>query len=224
MGDGQRAPLNLTAPYAELSDPTYCCDVQGWILGALNWPPDAGGGGCMAAVFEGKCTERNLFEILIIQTDIRLYLPFSDWFGTKRTSFWFQINRKMVNTVWFRFDLVEFEKISLCVVPFTDATNTIVATVFLLISTKRNSTLFAIKKRTVPNVFAMQSGTFLWEDMPIKTNKSRNQNQQNQSVDVGTNWLRVANWRDGNSVSNRVYSWSRLYWMYFMMQILDIFF
>ena len=27
-------------------------------------------------------TQRNLFEILSNQTEIRLYLPFSDWFGT----------------------------------------------------------------------------------------------------------------------------------------------
>ena len=27
-------------------------------------------------------TQRNLFEILLNQTEIRLYLPFSDWFGT----------------------------------------------------------------------------------------------------------------------------------------------
>ena len=27
-----------------------------------------------------------------------------DWFGTKRASVWFQINRKMVNKFWFRFD------------------------------------------------------------------------------------------------------------------------
>ena len=30
-------------------------------------------------------TQRNHFEILINQTEIRFYLPFSDWFGTKRT-------------------------------------------------------------------------------------------------------------------------------------------
>ena len=56
------------------------------------------------------CTQRNLFEILLNQTEIWLYLPFSDWFGTKRTSVWFQINRIMVNTIRFRFD---FENISL---------------------------------------------------------------------------------------------------------------
>ena len=30
-------------------------------------------------------TQRNLFEILLNQSEIRLYLLFSDWFGTKRT-------------------------------------------------------------------------------------------------------------------------------------------
>ena len=42
---------------------------------------------------------RNLFEILLNQTEIRLYLPFSDRFGTSRTSVWFKIIRKMVNTI-----------------------------------------------------------------------------------------------------------------------------
>ena len=37
--------------------------------------------------------------------------------GTKRTSVWFHINRKMVNTIWFLFDLIRFRK--LCV--YTDA-------------------------------------------------------------------------------------------------------
>jgi len=55
-------------------------------------------------------TQRNLFEILLNQTEIRLYSPFSDWFGTKRISVWFQINRKIVNTIWFQFDLTRFGK------------------------------------------------------------------------------------------------------------------
>ena len=42
------------------------------------------------------------FWILLIQTEIRLYISFSDWFGTKRNSLWFQINRKMLSTIWFR--------------------------------------------------------------------------------------------------------------------------
>ena len=32
-------------------------------------------------------TQRNLFEFLLNQTEIRLYLPSSGWFGTRRTSF-----------------------------------------------------------------------------------------------------------------------------------------
>ena len=59
--------------------------------------------------------KRNLFKILLNQTEIRLYLPFSEWFGTKRTAVWFQLNRKMVNTIWFQFDLIRFRKnVSLC--------------------------------------------------------------------------------------------------------------
>ena len=38
------------------------------------------------------------------------YLPFPDWFGTKWTSVWCQINRKMVYTIWFWFDLIRFRK------------------------------------------------------------------------------------------------------------------
>ena len=36
-------------------------------------------------------TQRNLFEILLNQPEIILYLPFSYWFGYKRTSVWIQI-------------------------------------------------------------------------------------------------------------------------------------
>ena len=55
-------------------------------------------------------TQENLFDVLLKQTEIRLYLPCTDWFGTKRTSVWFQINRKMVNTIWFWFDPIRFCK------------------------------------------------------------------------------------------------------------------
>ena len=39
--------------------------------------------------FEGLYSQRNIFGILLKQPEIRLYLQFSDWFGTKRTSVWF---------------------------------------------------------------------------------------------------------------------------------------
>ena len=55
-------------------------------------------------------TQRNLFEVLLNQTKITSYLPLTDWFGTKRTHVWFQNIRKMVNTIWFRFDLIGFRK------------------------------------------------------------------------------------------------------------------
>ena len=55
-------------------------------------------------------TQRNLFEILLNRTQITLYLPFSDWFGTRRKSVWCQINWKIVNTIWFRFDIIRFRK------------------------------------------------------------------------------------------------------------------
>ena len=56
------------------------------------------------------CTRRNIFQILLNRTELRLYLPFSDWFETKRTSVWFQIDRKIVNTIWYRFDLIRSRK------------------------------------------------------------------------------------------------------------------
>ena len=41
-------------------------------------------------------TSRNLFQFLLNQTEIRLYLLFLDWFGTKRTSVWFQIHTLII--------------------------------------------------------------------------------------------------------------------------------
>ena len=60
--------------------------------------------------FQHSCVQRNLFEILLYQTEFRLYFLFSDWFGTNRTFVWFQINLKMVNTIWFLFDSIRFRK------------------------------------------------------------------------------------------------------------------
>ena len=61
--------------------------------------------------------QKNLFEILLNQTEIRLYLPFSNWFGTKQMSSWFQIDRTMKNTILFRFHLIQFRKdFSVCTV------------------------------------------------------------------------------------------------------------
>ena len=46
---------------------------------------------------------------------IRLYLPFSDWFGTKRTvSVGLKINQKMVNTIGFWFDSKRFLCVYCC--------------------------------------------------------------------------------------------------------------
>ena len=57
-------------------------------------------------------THRELYQFmcsLLNQTQIRMYIPLSDWFGTKQTvSVWFQINRIMVNRIWFVFDLIRF--------------------------------------------------------------------------------------------------------------------
>ena len=54
--------------------------------------------------------ERNHFSVSLTIFLSRLYLPYSDWFGTKRTSVRFKINRTMVNTIWFRVDLIRFRK------------------------------------------------------------------------------------------------------------------
>ena len=54
-----------------------------------------------------------LGEILLNQPEIQLYLPFSNWFVTKLHYVWFQINWKIVNTIWFRFNLKKF---SVCTV------------------------------------------------------------------------------------------------------------
>ena len=50
------------------------------------------------------------FRNLIKPTQNQIVLSFSDWFGSKLTSIWFQINLKMVNTIWFRFELTGFQK------------------------------------------------------------------------------------------------------------------
>ena len=56
-------------------------------------------------------TPRTIFEILLNQTVIRLYLKFADWFGIKWTSACFQINRKIVNIIKIWFDLIRFRKV-----------------------------------------------------------------------------------------------------------------
>ena len=74
-----------------------------WAADSVQMLPDLRSNRCFYA-------QRNLFEILLNHTELRLYLPFSDWFGTKWTSVWFQINRQIVNTIWFRFDSIIFRK------------------------------------------------------------------------------------------------------------------
>ena len=81
----------------------WCLDKYSWINTAKYLCQYTG-------ILMNNYTQRNLFEILLNQTKIRLYLPFSNWFGTKRTAVWFKINRKIVNTIWFWFDLVRFRK------------------------------------------------------------------------------------------------------------------
>ena len=66
----------------------------------------------LAVVLTDYCTytQRNISGILLNKTGIRLYLPCTDWFGTRRTFAWFKINRCMVNTILFGFDSIWFRK------------------------------------------------------------------------------------------------------------------
>ena len=59
-------------------------------------------------------TLRNIFQILLNQPQIRLYLPFYGWFGSKQTSVWIKINRIIVNKIWYRVNLIRFRKKFLC--------------------------------------------------------------------------------------------------------------
>ena len=62
-------------------------------------------------IFLCVCIQRFLFEVLLNQPEIRLYfIIFNDWFGTQTdvVRLLFQIDRKMVNTIWFRVDLIRF--------------------------------------------------------------------------------------------------------------------
>ena len=61
--------------------------------------------------FRGKYTQRNLIK----SNRNQIVFTISDWFGTKWTSVWLQIKRKMVNRIWFRVDLIRFrKKFSVC--------------------------------------------------------------------------------------------------------------
>ena len=53
---------------------------------------------------------RSYNHILLNMIVEKLYLSFSNWFENKRNAIWFQINRKMINKIWFRLDLTRFRK------------------------------------------------------------------------------------------------------------------
>ena len=59
-------------------------------------------------MFHLLCNQRNLFEIILNQPEIRLYIPFLYWFASKRTSIWMSVST--INTIWFRVDLMRFRK------------------------------------------------------------------------------------------------------------------
>ena len=54
-------------------------------------------------------TEKS-FRNIIKSTRNRIVLTIYVWFRSKRTSVWIHIIRKMVNTIWFRVDLIIFRK------------------------------------------------------------------------------------------------------------------
>ena len=62
------------------------------------------------AEFLSVYTQRILFEILLNRPEIGFYLPFSNEFGSKRTSVKIQISGKIVNTILLRVDLIKFRK------------------------------------------------------------------------------------------------------------------
>ena len=103
-------PSNITALYG----------IKGFKAGPQSGFLDAERHEPLEAIFSSSAvsvyTRRIFFEILLNQTEIRLYLPFSDLFETERTcAFVFRINRRMVNTILFRFDLIRFrKKFSVC--------------------------------------------------------------------------------------------------------------
>ena len=53
------------------------------------------------------CTQRNIYKISLNQTEIRLYLPFSDWFGAANGHYLFGVPNQSENSkynlisVWF---------------------------------------------------------------------------------------------------------------------------
>ena len=63
-----------------------------------------------SALICNRYTQRNRLLILVRSPETRLYWLFSEFIWRHTESVWLQINRKMVNTIWFRFDLMRFGK------------------------------------------------------------------------------------------------------------------
>ena len=106
MSPQLRVPLNLL-------NTIECCDGSRGFRWALNWAPwcwETPELYVSVLLFGENCTQRNLSEILLNQTEMRLHLTFSNWLETKRTSVCFQINRKMVYTIQFRVHLIRSRK------------------------------------------------------------------------------------------------------------------
>ena len=66
---------------------------------------------CLPEMIGVSCTHAEIFsKSYCINPKSDCIYHFPDWFGSKQTSVWIQINRKMVNTIWFRVDLIRFQK------------------------------------------------------------------------------------------------------------------
>ena len=107
--------LNFCCWFYEISSPKLVLNLNHWdSLARLDKRKFRCELQSIAVTLRGY-TQRNLFQISLNQTEIKLYSLCTDWFGSKRKSVWIQINWKMLNTIWFQVDLIRFRKyFSIC--------------------------------------------------------------------------------------------------------------
>ena len=102
----------------------FFLQVPLWGTCSVTWPSRTLNQTVMAVIWRRQIKSRTRteksFTNLIKSNRNQIVFTFSDWFGINRTSDWFQINQKMVNTIWFRFDLIRIRKdFSVCTDKFT---------------------------------------------------------------------------------------------------------
>ena len=104
------------------SDQTYSCPSD-WRLSAswgINWRPPWSAPYHHSLLWHWGVSGENLIGLLWNGLKSNCIYHFPNWFRTAngRCPFVFQINRKMVNTIWFQFDLIQFRKyFSVCSLP-----------------------------------------------------------------------------------------------------------